>query len=74
MKFGKLTLDRRDRIGDRGPWPDRRPWADDGDVVIGDIDDLSGVYADVIGKGGIEAINMAIADFGGTVNGKKLRS
>jgi branched-chain amino acid transport system substrate-binding protein len=41
-------------------------------VVIGDIDDLSGVYADVQGPGGIEAINMAIADFGGTVLGKKI--
>ena len=41
-------------------------------MVIGDIDDLSGVYADVIGQGGIEAINMAIADFGGTVLGKKI--
>jgi branched-chain amino acid transport system substrate-binding protein len=41
-------------------------------VVIGDIDDLSGVYADVIGQGGIEAVNMAIADFGGTVLGKKI--
>jgi len=41
-------------------------------VVIGDIDDLSGVYADAQGQGGIEAINMAIADFGGTVLGKKI--
>jgi branched-chain amino acid transport system substrate-binding protein len=41
-------------------------------IVIGDIDDLSGVYADVIGQGGIEALNMAIADFGGTVLGKKI--
>jgi branched-chain amino acid transport system substrate-binding protein len=41
-------------------------------VVIGDIDDLSGVYADVAGQGAIEAINMAIADFGGTVLGKKI--
>src|SRR5476649_1875963 len=41
-------------------------------VVIGDIDDMSGVYADVIGAGGVEAINMAIADFGGTVLGKKI--
>ena len=32
-------------------------------VVIGDIDDMSGVYADVEGAGGVEAINMAIADF-----------
>jgi branched-chain amino acid transport system substrate-binding protein len=41
-------------------------------VVIGDIDDLSGVYADVQGQGGIEAIQMAIADAGGTVLGKKI--
>src|SRR3979490_1159145 len=41
-------------------------------VVIGDIDDMSGVYADVIGQGGIEAANMAIADFGGAVLGKKI--
>ncbi len=41
-------------------------------VVIGDIDDLSGVYADASGPGGIEAANMAIADFGGTVLGKKI--
>jgi branched-chain amino acid transport system substrate-binding protein len=41
-------------------------------VVIGDIDDLSGVYADIIGQGGIEAANMAIGDFGGTVLGKKI--
>ena len=41
-------------------------------VVIGDIDDMSGVYADVEGAGGVEAINMAIADFGGTVLGKKI--
>ncbi|GAC1496270.1 MAG: ABC transporter substrate-binding protein [Steroidobacteraceae bacterium] len=41
-------------------------------VVIGNIDDLSGVYADVIGQGGIEAAKMAIADFGGAVLGKKI--
>jgi branched-chain amino acid transport system substrate-binding protein len=41
-------------------------------IVIGDIDDLSGVYADVQGQGGIEAMNMAIADMGGTVLGKKV--
>jgi len=48
-------------------------WAASGDqIVIGDIDDLSGVYADVQGQGGIEAANMAIADSGGTVLGKKI--
>jgi branched-chain amino acid transport system substrate-binding protein len=41
-------------------------------VVIGDIDDMSGVYADVLGAGGIEATKMAIEDFGGTVLGKKI--
>lgn len=46
--------------------------AADNQVVIGDIDDMSGVYADVIGQGGVEAARMAIADFGGTVLGKKI--
>ena len=41
-------------------------------VVIGDVDDMSGVYADVIGAGGVEAIKMAIADFGGSVLGKPI--
>jgi branched-chain amino acid transport system substrate-binding protein len=41
-------------------------------VVIGDIDDLSGVYADASGQGAIEGANMAIADFGGSVLGKKI--
>ena len=41
-------------------------------VVIGDIDDMSGVYADVEGAGGVEAMNMAIADFGGSVLGRKI--
>jgi branched-chain amino acid transport system substrate-binding protein len=43
-----------------------------GQVVIGDLDDMSGVYADVMGAGGVEAMNMAIADFGGTVLGRKI--
>src|SRR5579863_3276079 len=42
------------------------------EVVIGDLDDMSGVYADVQGAGGVEAIKMAIADFGGTVLGRKI--
>jgi branched-chain amino acid transport system substrate-binding protein len=41
-------------------------------IVIGDIDDMSGPYADVIGPTGVEAIKMAIADFGGTVLGKPI--
>jgi branched-chain amino acid transport system substrate-binding protein len=42
------------------------------EVVIGDLDDLSGNYADVAGAGAVEAIKMAIADFGGTVLGRKI--
>jgi len=42
------------------------------EVVIGDIDDMSGVYADVMGAAGVEVVKMAIADFGGTVLGKKI--
>jgi len=41
-------------------------------VVIGDIDDMSGPYADVIGSGGVEAAKMAIEDFGGSVLGNKI--
>ena len=41
-------------------------------VVIGDIDDMSGLYADTIGPAGIESIKMAIEDFGGTVLGKPI--
>ncbi len=44
-----------------------------GDTVkIGYITDLSGLYADIDGQGGLEAIRMAIADFGGKVNGKPI--
>ena len=44
-----------------------------GDVVkIGFITDMSGLYADIDGPGGAEAIRMAIADMGGTVAGKKI--
>lgn len=44
-----------------------------GDVIkIGIITDMSGLYADIDGQGGVEAIRMAIADAGGAVNGKKI--
>ena len=46
--------------------------AADGAVKIGFITDLSGLYADIDGQGGLEAIRMAIADFGGKVNGKPI--
>ena len=41
-------------------------------IKIGFITDMSGVYADVDGPAGADAIKMAIADFGGNVNGKKI--
>ena len=44
-----------------------------GDVIrIGLITDMSGLYADIDGEGGVEAIKMAIADMGGAINGKKI--
>jgi branched-chain amino acid transport system substrate-binding protein len=41
-------------------------------LKIGFITDMSGLYADIDGKGGAEAIQMAIDDFGGTVLGRKI--
>ncbi len=41
-------------------------------IRIGFITDMSGVYADVDGPAGTDAIKMAIADFGGNINGKKI--
>jgi branched-chain amino acid transport system substrate-binding protein len=44
-----------------------------GDVIkIGFITDMSGLYADIDGPAGAEAIRMAIADMGGMINGKKI--
>lgn len=44
-----------------------------GDVVrIGVLSDMSGPYADTAGKGSLAAARMAVADFGGTVLGKKV--
>jgi branched-chain amino acid transport system substrate-binding protein len=42
-------------------------------VTIGFITDLSGLYADIDGKGGQTAIQMAIDDFGGKVNGMPIK-
>ncbi|WP_431475973.1 ABC transporter substrate-binding protein [Massilia eburnea] len=41
-------------------------------IKIGFITDMSGVYSDIDGQGGAEAIKMAIADAGGAINGKKV--
>ena len=44
-----------------------------GDVIkIGIITDMSGLYSDIDGSAGVEAIRMAIADMGGAINGKKI--
>jgi branched-chain amino acid transport system substrate-binding protein len=44
-----------------------------GDVVkIGVMNDMSGLYADISGPGSVEAAKMAVADVGGSVNGKKI--
>ena len=41
-------------------------------VKIGVLSEMSGLYADIGGPGSVEAARMAIADFGGGVNGKKI--
>ena len=41
-------------------------------VVIGDIDDMSGLDADINGPKAAEAIRMAIADFGGSALGQPI--
>ncbi len=44
-----------------------------GDVIkIGIITDISGLYSDIDGSAGVEAIRMAVADAGGAINGKKI--
>jgi len=43
------------------------------DVVrIGVLTDLGGVYADISGKGAVEAVKMAVEDFGGRMFGKPI--
>lgn len=41
-------------------------------VKIGVLADMSGIYSDMGGNGITEAVKMAIADLGGTINGKKV--
>lgn len=44
-----------------------------GDVVrIGVLTDMSGIYADLSGKGAVEAVKMAVDDFGGKMFGKPI--
>lgn len=44
----------------------------DDEIRIGYMDDLSGPYSDLAGPGGLEAIRMAVEDFNGQVDGKKV--
>jgi branched-chain amino acid transport system substrate-binding protein len=44
----------------------------DDTVKIGVLDDMSSVYADITGPGGIAAVRMAIEDFGGKVLDKPI--
>ena len=44
-----------------------------GDVIkIGLITDMSGLYSDIDGAAGVEAMRMAVAEMGGAINGKKI--
>ena len=49
-------------------------WAQINDEVvkIGVLADMSGIYSDMGGNGITEAVKMAIADAGGTINGKRV--
>ena len=42
------------------------------EIRIGYLADMSGTYRDLSGPGGLEALKMAIEDFGGAVDGKKI--
>ncbi len=45
----------------------------DNAVVLGVLSDMSGVYADFSGMGSTTAVQMAVEDFGGTVNGVPIK-
>ncbi|PSF06945.1 ABC transporter substrate-binding protein [Marinobacter halophilus] len=44
----------------------------DNTVKIGYLADMSGTYRDLAGPNGLKALEMAVKDFGGTVNGTKI--
>jgi len=41
-------------------------------VKLGVLTDMSSLYADINGPGAVLAVQMAVEDFGGTINGKKI--
>ncbi|MGL1138523.1 ABC transporter substrate-binding protein, partial [Vibrio parahaemolyticus] len=45
---------------------------DTGPIKIGVMNDMTGVYADISGKGGALAARMAAEDFGGKVLGRPI--
>ena len=74
MKRRLIALAASAAIGLSLPAQSLEPPRISGDVIkIGFITDLSGVYSDVDGNGGAEAIRMAIADMGGAIHGKKIQ-
>lgn len=44
----------------------------DDKVKIGVLTDMGGVYSDITGQGSVEAVRMAVEDFGGEVLGKPI--
>ena len=52
--------------------PSAQAQVSDNVIKIGFITDMSSLYADIDGAGGVEAIKMAIADMGGAIDGKKI--
>lgn len=42
-------------------------------VKLGVLTDMSGVHAEAAGKGSLVAVEMAVADYGGTVKGKPIK-
>ena len=52
--------------------PQARAQISDDVVRIGVLTDLTGLYSDNTGTGTVDAVKMAVEDFGGTVLGKKI--
>ncbi len=63
MAAALLTLPAAPRAADK---------VSDGVVRIGVLTDMTGFYSDLAGPGSVLAVQMAVADFGGTVLGKKI--
>src|SRR5688572_32296597 len=45
----------------------------DGVVKLGVLTDMASLYSDFSGKGSVEAVKMAVEDFGGTVLGSRIQ-